>query len=133
MALTNSRTCPGVGGFDRDLHVAILAPATGLPDVPSFGFRCFANRLFERNLRFTDVCADAEFPLHPVDDDFEMQLTHPGNDRLPGILIGMDPERGILLSQFSQRHPHFFLVGFRLGLDGNGDDRLREIHGLREE
>ena len=49
------QTCPGVGGFDRDLHVAVLAPATGLPDVPSFGFRCFANRLFERNLRFTDV------------------------------------------------------------------------------
>ncbi|CAH0320281.1 hypothetical protein SRABI106_04338 [Rahnella aquatilis] len=55
----------------------------------------FAHRFTVRYLRFADVGFHTELPFHTVDDDFQMQFAHTGNDRLAGFLIGADTERRV--------------------------------------
>ena len=59
-----------------------------------------------------------------------MQLAHAGDLGLAGLLVGLDAERRVLLGQAAQRDRHLLLVGLRLGLDGDLDDRLGEVDVL---
>src|SRR5207248_3796399 len=71
-----------------DDHVRVLTRAAGLAhelladvlDVPS-------RRLAVRDLRAADVCVDGELALEAVDDDLEVQLPHPRDERLPRLLV----------------------------------------------
>ena len=74
---------------------------------------CFAIR----DLRFAGVRVHFEFAKHAVANDFQMQLTHAGDDGLAGVFVGVNAERGIFFSEALQRHAHFFLIQFRLWLD----------------
>jgi len=56
-----------------------------------------------------------------------VQFAHAGNQRLPGVRFGGNAERGIFLRQPLHRHTQFVLVGFRLWLDGHGNNRCGEI------
>src|SRR6184192_3910578 len=78
------------------------------------------------HLRLTDVGIEGEFPEHPVDDDLEMQLAHPRDDGLSGLLVGAHLEGGILLGQLGERLAHLLLVDLCPRLDGDADHRLRE-------
>ena len=46
--------------------------------------------------------------------------------------IGRDTERRVLLGQAGRRQSHLVLVGLRLRLDGDLDDRLGEGHRLED-
>ena len=71
-----------------DHDVAVLARAAGLADEPALdllgGLR---DRLAVGDLRPADVGVDVELALEAVDDDLEMQLAHPGDQRLAGLLV----------------------------------------------
>jgi len=72
------------GGFEIDYHVPVLTLAAGLAD--KFGLHLFdalGDRLPIGHLRPAHVRLDLELPTHPIDDNLEMQLTHPSDDRLP--------------------------------------------------
>src|SRR5438105_14686130 len=99
--------------------MAILAAAAGLADILALRVSLLTNRFLVRDLGLADVRADVELPHHAVDNDFQMQLPHPGNDRLCRIWIRMDPERRVFLGQLIERNTHLFLIGFRLWLDRN--------------
>ncbi len=45
----------------------------------------------------------------------------------------MHPERRIFLGQLAQRDAHLFLVSLGLGLDGNGNHRIRKLHALERD
>ena len=113
-----------------NLDVPVLAVAAGLPHETPFGFRRSADRLAVGHLRLADVGADAELALHAVDDDFQVQLAHAGQNRLAGIGIGGDAQRGIFLHQLADGDAELLLVGLCLGLDGELDDRGRKVDGL---
>ncbi len=117
-------SCAGIGQrLHGKLHVAVLAAAAGLLDVFLFAFGRLQNRLAVGHLRPAHVGLHAEFAHHAVDDDFQVQLAHAGNQRLPGIDIGVHAERGIFLRQLAERGAHFFLVRLGLGLDRYGNHR----------
>ena len=44
-----------------------------------------------------------------------------------GVLVGANTEGGVFLAQASEGKAHLVLVGLRLRLDGDVDDRLREL------
>ena len=115
------------------LHVAVLPAAAGLLDVLVLGFRGLQNRFAIRDLRPADVRLHAEFAHHAVDDNFQVQLAHSGNQRLAGIVIRVHAERGIFLRQLGERGAHFFLVGFCLGFDRYGNNRRGEIDVLEDD
>ena len=53
----------------------------------------------------------------------------PRDDGLAGLLVGIGPEGGVLLSQLGQRDAHLLLAGLGLGLNGHTDNGLGELHG----
>ena len=61
-----------------------------------------------------------------------MQLAHAGDDRLAGLLVGADAERRVLVGERLERLAELVLVGLRLGLDGDVDHRLGELHPLED-
>ena len=55
-----------------------------------------------------------------------MQLAHPGDLGLAGLLVGAHLEGRVLLGQPPERDRHLLLVGLGLGLDRDLDHRLGE-------
>ena len=51
----------------------------------------------------------------------------------PDFLIGRDAEGWILCGELRQRDPELLLVGLRLRLDRDLDDRLRKLHLLQDD
>src|SRR5262245_53119549 len=72
--------------------VAVLAAAAGLAHELALLLDFGANRLAIGYLRLADVGLDLELALHAIDDDFEVQLAHAGDDRLAGLLVGAHAE-----------------------------------------
>ena len=62
-----------------------------------------------------------------------MQLAHAGDQRLADLLVGVDAERRVLLGEPLEGDGELVLVGLRLGLDRDLDDRLGERHGLEDD
>ena len=98
-------------------------------DVASF----LRGRLAVGDLGLAHVRLDLELAQQAVDDDLEVQLAHAGDDGLAGLLVGGHAERRVLLGQLLQRDAHLVLLGLRLRLDGDVDDRLGELHGLEDD
>src|SRR5690606_12343409 len=73
-----------IAGLEPDNHVTILATTTGLFHelVVDLDSRCDLFTI--GHLRLTDVCVNAEFTTHTVDNNVEMQFTHAGNNGLTG-------------------------------------------------
>src|SRR5206468_5881266 len=84
-----------LGRLDPDDRVAVLALPTGLPDVPAATVGRAADRLAIGDLGLADVRRDLELANHPVDEDVEVQLPHPGDQRLGRLRIGVDTERRV--------------------------------------
>jgi hypothetical protein len=55
-----------------------------------------------------------------------VQLAHAGDLGLTGLLVGLDLERRVLLGGATGA-TDIFSGGLRLGLDGDLDDRLRNV------
>src|SRR3989454_12615326 len=104
-----------------DLHlevdVAVLAAAARLAHVASLRGGRLADRLPIGHLGPADVRVDPELAQQAVDDDLEVQLAHPVDERLARLLLARHPERRVLEGQTRQRYTEPFLVGARLRLD----------------
>ena len=115
--------------FDRQDDMAILALAARLAHELAIDVSGrLANGFAVGHLRLADVGFHAELALHPVDDDFQVQLAHAGNDGLTRFFIGAQTERWVFLGQTAQGDTHFFLVGLGLWLDSLRNHRLRKHH-----
>src|SRR5450759_383171 len=120
-------------GLEVDDHVPVLAAAAGLLGVLEVDLlHLAADGLPVGHLRFADVGLDLELPAHPVHQHVEVQFAHAGDDRLPGLLVLADLEGRVLLGQALDRGTELFLVGLRLRLDRDVDDRSRETHRLQD-
>ena len=64
------------------------------------------------------------------DDDLEVQLAHPADDRLPRLRVRAHAERRVLLRELRERDAHLVLIGLCSRLDRDRDHGLREIHLL---
>ena len=101
--------------------------AAGLLDVFAFGDGFLANRFAIRHLRTADVGLHVVFAQHAVDDNFQVQFAHAGNQCLSGIGLGRNAERRIFLRQPLHGHAQLVLVGLGLRLDGYGNYRGGKI------
>src|SRR5690606_11966239 len=113
--------------------MAELTTTTGLPNELAFDLAALGDLFTVRHLRLTDIGLDVELATHTVNQDVQVKLTHPGDDGLAGFFVGLHAERRVFLSQTAQRDAHLFLVSLGLGLHGNRDNRLREVHTLKND
>ena len=97
--------------------MAVLAFAAGLLDVFILGLGFAKNRLAICHLRLADGGLDAEFALHALHHDLEVQFAHAGDDGLAGLAVRRDAESRVLVAELLQSHAHLLLVGLGLGLD----------------
>src|SRR5215475_2521037 len=115
-----------IGAWKRmklDDGMTILTAAAGLLDVLAFGFGLFTNRFAVCNLRAADIRLHVVFTQHAVDDNFEVQLAHAGDERLASVRLGGNAESWVFLREALQRDTEFVLVGLGLRLDGDGNNR----------
>src|SRR5262245_8452330 len=87
-------------------------------DLPFSGPRA-DDRLAVAHAWLADVRVDAMLPHHPLLDHLEMELSHPGNDQLAGLVIRSDPEGRIVLRHLGEHFDEPVLVRARLRLDGH--------------
>ena len=97
-------------GRDVDNGVAVLAATAGLADELALAFGGKSDGFAVRNLRHTDGGLHLELTQQAVTDDVQVQLTHTGDDQLPGFVVVEDAERRILLGQPLQRFGHFVAI-----------------------
>ena len=84
----------------RDLDDGELTRTTRLLDVAVFdAFDLLRHRLAIRHLGLADGGIDAEFALHAVDEDLEVQLAHSRDHGLAGLFVGADAEGRVLVRQ----------------------------------
>src|SRR5712675_1097629 len=119
--------------MQNNFAMAVLAAAAGLLDVLAFRFRFLADRFAISDLRTANISLHIVFAQHAVDDDFEVQLTHAGNQRLPGIRFSGHAERGIFLREALHSHAQLVLVSLGLGLDSHGNYWRREIDRFQND
>src|SRR5206468_9097401 len=80
-------------GWDHvDLDLAELAGAARLLLVGVGQIDRLREILAIGDLRSADIGFDLELALHAVDEDLEVELAHPLDDRLAGLMVGRDPE-----------------------------------------
>ncbi len=109
-----------------------LTATTGLANELAFDLHVvLGDGLTVGNLRLADVGLDAELALHAVDDDVQVQLAHPGNDGLRGLLVGLHPERRVFLGQLAQGECPSSPGRLGLRLHRHRDHRIGEVHGVR--
>src|SRR5699024_5026104 len=111
-----------------------LAGTTGLLLVGvAEGLNRLADGLTVGNLWVTDVGLNLELALHAVNEDVEVQLAHAADDGLAGLLVQVDGEGGVLFSELLDGDTPLLLVRLGLRLDGNLDNRIREVHRLQDD
>src|SRR4051795_5780578 len=117
--------------LDVDVDDAVLARAAGLTDEAALDLLGgAADGLAVGDLRAADVRLDVELAAHAVDQHLEVQLAHAGDLGLARLLVRLDLERRVLLGEAAERDRHLLLVGLRLRLDGDLDDRVGEVDHL---
>src|SRR5260370_20122085 len=79
--------------------VTILSATTGLLNQLTFTNRVLCNRLAVSDLLFARISIHLKFTEHAISNNFKMQLVHSRDDRLSGILVGIDSESRILFGQ----------------------------------
>ena len=76
---------------------------------------------------------DAELAHHAIDEHFEVELAHTRDDRLPGLVVGVDLEGRVFVRQRAQGLAQLVLVVLRLRLDRDRDHGLGEDHALEHD
>src|SRR5690606_31825737 len=92
-----------------------------------------AERFPVGNLRLTHVCLNLELPLHPVDEDVEVKLTHTRDNGLSGLGVQADTERRVLFGQLLDSSSELLLVTLGVRLNRYLDDRFWETHGFEND
>lgn len=65
---------------------------------------------------------------NPKSCAYQVQFSHSFNHRLIGLFVSGKVEGRILLSQFDETITHLFQICLTLGLNGNFDDWIWELH-----
>ena len=114
--------------------MTVLAATAGLADELALGtIDIVARGLTVGNLRLTNVGLHLELAEQTVHDDLQVQLAHAGDDGLAGLVVGAHLEGRVLLGELGEREAHLVLLGLGLGLDGDVDNRIGELHGLEDD
>src|SRR5690606_12109575 len=89
-----------VGRLHDEPDVAVLAAraprARADTDGLVLALPAAGDGLAVRDLRVADPGVDAELAAQAVGDDVQVELAHAGDHDLPGVRIGLDPERRVL-------------------------------------
>ena len=97
-----STPLPRSFGSNVTIDVTVLTATAGLADEFAFAFGRLGDRFAIGDLRRAGVGVDLEFAEQAVANDFQVQLTHAGDDELAGFFVGEATESRIFFSETLQ-------------------------------
>mmetsp|Transcript_32536 Transcript_32536/g.45133 ORF Transcript_32536/g.45133 Transcript_32536/m.45133 type:complete len:231 (+) Transcript_32536:487-1179(+) len=112
--------------------VGVLSRSSGLFFVGVLDGYGLGDALSVINLGSSNIALYLKLAAKTVNDDFQMELSHSFDDGLVGLLIARVAEGGILLSKLVKSGSQLLQVSLGLGLNGNLDDGVGEIHLLQD-
>src|SRR5262249_52848465 len=124
-----------LAGLERrgdDLDAGELARAAGLLLVRIIDRDLTRDLLAVGHLRRANIGLDLVGALEDVDLDVEVEFAHALEDSLARLLIGGDAEGRVLGRELGESDAELLLVGLRLRLDRDLDDRVGELHLLED-
>ena len=133
---SNSKPAPASFGSMRELDLGELAGAAGLLLVGVVDLGRLADRLAVGDLRRADGDVDVvRGAAEDIDLDVEVELAHPLDDGLAGLLVGRDAEGRVLAGELRERHAELLLVGLGCGstaisMTGAGNSIFSRITGF---
>ena len=68
--------------FNLEPAMTVLSATSRLFDIFSFSLRFSFDCFAICNLRLTNICFDAEFPFHTINNNIKMKFAHSGDDCL---------------------------------------------------
>src|ERR1700722_1445523 len=95
----NRNTLPALARLDFHHHMSVLTAPAGLLDQFAFASGVFGDRFAIGNLWFPSVGIDLELAQHSIPDDFQVELAHPGNNRLSSVFVGEHAKGRIFFRQ----------------------------------
>jgi hypothetical protein len=94
----------GLGGFNLECHMTILAAPAGLANVAIIDFFDRArDRLAVRYLRPANSGLDAKLAHHAIHNNIQVKFTHTRDDRLASFLVRTNPKGGVFFGKLAQR------------------------------
>src|SRR6478609_4320052 len=120
-------------GFDLDFDVAVLTVAARLANELALRGGLLADRFAVGNLGLADVGLDLDLTAQAIDDDFQVQLAHAGDDGLPGVLVRVRAEGRVFVSELAQTDAELVEIGLSFRLDRDRNHRLWEHHLLEQD
>ena len=115
-----------------NLTVTVLTTTTGLLSVLTIDVNSLSNCFLVCNLRCTNVSFYLELSKKTVNDNFEVKLTHSGDDCLTCFCICMSSECRIFFCELSKSFTHLTLIILCLRFDSKLDNWLWEFHRLKD-
>ena len=122
-----------VGGAEFEEDIGELTFTTGLLFVDFVVLDGSGDGFFVGYFGATLVDFDVELAAESVEDDVEMELAHAGDEGLTGDFVGFDSEGWVFLSELHEGIGQLVHVGLSVGLDGDADDGVGELHGFEDE
>ena len=113
------------------LTVTILSTSTRLLCILAVNLDRLGDCFLICNLWSTYIRLNLKLTKQSINNNLQMKLTHSGDNGLSCLLIGMCAESRILLCKLSQCLTHFALTCFCLRLNSQLNNRLRELHRLK--
>ena len=130
---TNSKPLPGSSGSIRSQTWPYWPrPPDWRTNLPSHLDR-LGDGLAVGDLRLADIGLDLELAHQAVDDDLQCSSPMPEMMVWPVSSSVLTRKDGSSWISFCRAMPSLFLVGLGLRLDGDGDDRLGELHRLEDD
>src|SRR5581483_1833540 len=112
--------------FELHNDMAVLTGTARLADETAFGTHRAGDCFAVSDARAAYDSLDVVFTAHPLDEHFQVQFAHAIDERLAQVFVHLDLEGRVFFGELAQRFAHFVLVGARLRLNGDIDDRGRE-------
>ena len=119
--------------FELKADVSVLTATAGLLDVLVLVVDVHLDRLAVSDLRSAYIAVDVEFAFQTVDDNFEVELAHTGDDRLGSFLVESDDEGRVFHRQSVESDAELLVVPAALRLDGNRDNGSGEVDRLEND
>ena len=113
--------------FHADTAITKLPVPAGLLLVAALHLGAPADRLAIRNLRRLELDLHVVAFLKPADDNLQMLLPVAGQQKFLGLRVAVEIERRVLFENFVNAAAETVFVVSRLGLNGVGDRRQRNL------
>ncbi len=113
--------------------MAVLTVTACLPCILGIGNSFFGDCFSVCDLGSANIGLDLELAQHTVDNNLKMKLAHASDDCLTCFGVGVVFESRVFLRELLQRDAHFLLACLCLRLNGDADNGLGELHGLKDD